>query len=143
MIKLRRTQGNWPRLWKRAAQKNAKEQEMKSTKDVVDHHLMAFAEGDLKGILADYAPDVVFFTPQGKLQGPDAIRPVFQALIAEFAKPGAVFTMKQQFVENDYGYIYWAAETADNMYEFGSDTFVVRERRIVAQSFTGKVTPKG
>jgi hypothetical protein len=51
--------------------------------------------------------------------------------------------MKQQFVEGDYAYILWTAETADNVYEVGTDTFVVRDDKIVAQSFTGKITPKG
>jgi ketosteroid isomerase-like protein len=115
---------------------------MTSTKDVIDHHLQAFAHRDLKEVLSDYAPDAVFFTPQGPLHGPDAIRPLFEAMIAEFAKPGAVFTIKQQFVVDDYGYILWSAETADNLYELGTDTFVVRAGKIVAQSFTGKITPK-
>ena len=29
------------------------------------------------------------------------------------------------------------------MYEMGTDTFVVRDDKIVVQSFTDKVTPKG
>ena len=68
---------------------------------------------------------------------------MFQALIAEFAKPGATFSMKQQFVEGEYGYILWTAETADNVYELGTDTFVVRDGKIVAQSFAVKTRPKG
>src|SRR5262245_46764438 len=100
---------------------------MTATKDVIDHHLKAFAQRDLKGVLSDYAPDAIFFTPQGQLRGPDAIRPLFETLIAEFGKPGATFTMKQQFVQSDYAYILWGAETSDNVYELGTDTFVVRE----------------
>jgi len=116
---------------------------MTSTKDIIDHHLKAFGERDLDGVLSDYAPDTVFFTQHGPLHGPDAIRPLFQQIIAEFAKPGATFNMKQQFVEGDHAYILWTAETADNVYELGTDTFVVRDGKIVAQSFTGKITPKG
>jgi ketosteroid isomerase-like protein len=115
---------------------------MKTTKDVIDHHLKAFAERDLKGVLSDYATGAVFFTQHGPLRGADAIRPLFQALIAEFAKPGATFRLQQQGVEGDYAYILWTAETADNVYELGTDTFVVRDGKIVAQSFTGKITPK-
>jgi hypothetical protein len=63
-------------------------------------------------------------------------------MIAEFAKPGATFNMKQQFVAGDYAYILWTAETPDNRYELGTDTFVVRNGKIVAQSFTGKITPR-
>ena len=116
---------------------------MASTKDVLDNHLKCFGEGDLTGILSDYAPGAVLFTSDGPLRGADAIRPLFQAMIAEFGKPGATFSMKQQLVEDDYAYILWIAETADNVYELGTDTFVVRDGKILAQSFTGKITPKG
>jgi ketosteroid isomerase-like protein len=113
-----------------------------STKDVIDHHLQAFADRDLRGVLADYAPDVVFFTPEGVLRGPDAIRPLFQAMIAEFEKPGSAFNMQQQFFDGEHAYILWSAETAENVYELGTDTFVVRNGKIVAQSFTGKTRRK-
>jgi len=116
---------------------------MVSTKDVLDHHLKSFSEGDLKGILSDYAPDAVMFTPDGPLRGPDEMRPLFRALIAEFGKPGAAFTLKRQSIDGDYAYILWTAETADNVYEVATDTFVVRDGKIAAQSFTGKIRPKG
>jgi len=116
---------------------------MASTKEVLDNHLKCFGEGDLEGILSDYAPGAVMFTSDGPLRGADAMRSLFQAMIAEFGKPGAVFSMKRQFVEGDYAYILWTAETADNVYELGTDTFVVRDGKIVAQSFTGKIKPKG
>jgi ketosteroid isomerase-like protein len=115
---------------------------MGSTKDVIDHHLKAFGERDLPGILSDYAPDAVMFTADGPLRGVDAMRPLFRAMVAEFGKPGARFRMERQFVDGDFAYILWTAETADNVYEVGTDTFVVRDGQIVAQSFTGKVTPK-
>jgi ketosteroid isomerase-like protein len=116
---------------------------MASTKDVIDHHLKSFGEGDLEGILSDYSPDVVFFTANGALRGIDEIRPLFQAMIAEFGKPGATFHLKQQFSEGDHAYIVWNAETADNVYELGTDTFVVSDGKIVAQSYTSKIAPKG
>ena len=115
---------------------------MASTKDVLDHHLKCFGERDLKGILSDYAPGAVLFTRDGPLRGAEAMRPLFQALIAEFGKPGAVFSMKQQVVDGDYAYILWTAETAENRYEFATDTFVVRDGRIVAQSFAARIAPK-
>jgi ketosteroid isomerase-like protein len=116
--------------------------EMALTKDVLDHHLKCFGESDLGGILSDYAPGAVLFTSDGPLRAVDALRPLFQAMIAEFGKPGAAFSIKQQLIEGDYAYILWAAETADNVYELGTDTFVVRDGKIVAQSFTGKITTK-
>jgi ketosteroid isomerase-like protein len=115
---------------------------MGSTKEVVNHHLKSFGERDLKGILSDYAPGAILFTPEGPLKDPDAIGSLFQAMLAEFGKPGAAFSLKQMFVEDDYAYILWTAETADNVYELATDTFVVREGKIVVQSFAGKIIPK-
>jgi hypothetical protein len=115
---------------------------MVSTSDVLDRHLKSFAEYNLDGVLADYSPDAVLFTPAGSLKGPDAMKPLFQLLVSEFAKPGSSFTMQQRYIEGDHAYILWTAETADNWYEFATDTFVVRNGKIVAQSFAAKVKPK-
>jgi SnoaL-like protein len=119
------------------------EREMKSTNEVLDRHLKSFGEGDLNGILSDYAPGAILFTPDGPLKGADAIRPFFKALIAEFSRPGSAFTMKRQSVEGDYAFILWSGQTADNVYELGTDTFFVREGKIAIQSFAGKITPRG
>jgi hypothetical protein len=35
-----------------------------------------------------------------------------------------------------------SAETADNGYEFATDTFIVRDGRIAAQSLAGKIAPR-
>ena len=113
-----------------------------STSDVLDRHLKSFAKRDLEGVLADYAADAVLFAPTGPLKGPNAIKPLFQGLISEFVKPGSSFTMHQRYIDGDHAYILWTAETADNSYEFATDTFVVRNGRIVAQSFAAQVKPK-
>ncbi len=115
---------------------------MTSTKDVVDHHLKSFGERDLEGILSDYAPDAVLFTPNGPLRGSDAMRPLFQAMLAEFGKPGAAFRMLRESVDGDYAYLLWTAETADHVYGVATDTFVVRDGKIAVQSFAAQMTPK-
>lgn len=115
---------------------------MPATNDVVNQHLKCFAERNVDGVLADYSPDAVLFIPGGPLRGTAAIKPFFQAIVAEFSKPGATFSLAQQHADGDYAYILWNAETADNTYEAATDTFVVRNGKIVAQSFAAKVTPK-
>ncbi|MGA9039117.1 MAG: nuclear transport factor 2 family protein [Terriglobales bacterium] len=115
---------------------------MKSTKDVLEHHLKCFGQGNLEGILEDYSPDAVLFMPTGLLKGLQAIKPVFQAIFSEFGKPGTTFVLHQQCVDGDYAYILWNAETADNLYDAATDTFVIRNEKILAQSFAAKITPK-
>lgn len=115
---------------------------MPTTGEILDQHLKCFGENDLDGVVADYSSDAVLFVPDRPLRGPEAIKPFFRAFLAEFAKPGASFSMSQRYVEGEYAYILWSAETADNSYEAATDTFVVRDGKIVAQSFAAKITPK-
>jgi ketosteroid isomerase-like protein len=116
---------------------------MVTTNDVLDHHIKCFGEGDLQGILSDYSSSAVLFTPEGPLSGVEAIRPFFQGMIREFAQPGTTFTMTLRSVVNEFAYVLWTAETADNVYEMATDTLVIRDGKIVAQSFAAKITPKG
>jgi ketosteroid isomerase-like protein len=113
-----------------------------STSEVLDRHLKSFAEYDIEGVVADYSCDAVLFAPDGPLKGPDAIKTLFETLISEFRKPGSSFSMQLRSIEGDHAYILWTAETADNSYEFGTDTFVVRNGKIVAQSFAAKIKQK-
>jgi ketosteroid isomerase-like protein len=115
---------------------------MATTQEVLDNHLKCFGAHDLEGILSDYAPGAILFTPDGPLRGHDQIRSLFTAMLAEFGKPGAAFSMKQQFVDGDHAFILWTAETADNVYELGTDTFVVRDGKITVQSFAAKTTAR-
>jgi ketosteroid isomerase-like protein len=115
---------------------------MRSTTEVPDHHLKCFADRDLDGVLADYSPDAVFFGPEGTRRGPNAIKPVFAKMFAEFAKPGTSFARKQLLIEGEYAHLVWTSETADNSYEVASDTFVIQDGSIRLQAFTAKVKPK-
>jgi hypothetical protein len=51
--------------------------------------------------------------------------------------------MQKRSIEGDHAFIIWTGETADNSYEFATDTFLVRNGMIVAQSFAAQVKPKG
>lgn len=84
----------------------------------------------------------MLFLPRGTVKGPAAIKPFFKDLIAEFSKPGSSFTMELRSIEGDHAYILWTGETVDNSYEFATDTFVVRNGKIVAQSFAAKIKSK-
>ena len=87
---------------------------VKSTSDVLAHHLKCFAARDLDGLMEDYAADAVFFTLGGMLRGREAIRGVFEKLFSEFAKPGSSIASKMRLVEGEYVYSIFTAETPDN-----------------------------
>lgn len=115
---------------------------MRSTSAVVENHLKCFGEGDLDGILSDYAPDAVLITPDGILRGREAIRSLFVAMLAEFGQLGTTFSLQRHYVEGEHAFIVWSAETPNNLYELGTDTFFVRGGRIAVQSFASKTKRK-
>jgi ketosteroid isomerase-like protein len=114
---------------------------MRSTSEVLAHHLKCFAERDIDGTIADYSTDAVFLSAEGAVRGRDAIRAVFEKLFNEFGKPGASITSKQRLIAGEFVYLLWTAETPDNAYELGSDTFVIRNGSIELQTFTAKTRP--
>ena len=115
----------------------------KSTEEVLDHHRQAFGAGDLTAILEDYTDESIVITPDGAvLRGPGQMAPFFKAFFAEFAKPGASFTLNHKVIEGETAYITWSAETADNVYQLGTDTFSIRDGKIVTQTVAVKAEPK-
>ena len=113
-----------------------------TTQKVLAHHLEFFGKLDLAATMADYADEATFFSQGGVLHGSDAIRRFFGTLFEEFEKPGMSFDLLQQEVDGEIAYIVWKAESADNLFEIGTDTFIVRNRKIVTQTFAGKIMPK-
>jgi predicted SnoaL-like aldol condensation-catalyzing enzyme len=113
-----------------------------TTRGVLTHHLNSFGVGDIVGTMADYTAESKFFTSDGLLRGPEAIRRFFVKLFEEFAKPGTSFEMLRQEVDGDTAYIVWRAATADNRFELGTDTFIVQNGKIVTQTFAAKISPK-
>jgi ketosteroid isomerase-like protein len=115
---------------------------MATTGDVLDQHLKCFGQNDLDGVVADYSPDAVLFVPDRPLKEPDAIKPFFQAFFAQFAKPGASFSIRLRYVEG---------ELRLHIVERGISRQFVRSchrhvrcagREDRGQSFAAKITPK-
>jgi predicted SnoaL-like aldol condensation-catalyzing enzyme len=113
-----------------------------ATQEVLAHHLEFLGKLDLDGTMADYADEATFISQGGVLHGSGAIRQFFGSLFEEFQKPGMSFDLLQQEVDGDTAYIVWTAESADNVFEIGTDTFIVQNGKIVTQTFAGKILPK-
>ena len=110
-----------------------------STKAVLEHHLQSVGAGNLDEVMADYAADAVLYTPSGPLSGTTAIRGFFAAL-PEILPPGfwENFKMVRQDVEGEIAYIVWSSPPAAPL---GTDTFIIRNGRIVTQTFAAYMVP--
>jgi len=102
-----------------------------STHDVLVHHINAFGEG-IESIMSDYADDSVLFTNDGPLVGHAAIRGFFHSFLTN-SPPELLkaMTLLSQHVHGEIAYIHW---NADPFIRFASDTFVIRDGKIVAQT---------
>jgi len=110
-----------------------------STESVLAHHLQALGEADIDAIMSDYAENAVLITPGGPLHGLDAIRQLFEGMIAD---PMISFEILQQAIEGEVAYIVWKAETKRLSIPLGTDTFVIRDGKIVAQTFAAQMETK-
>jgi ketosteroid isomerase-like protein len=113
-----------------------------STEEVLNKHLTSFGAGDVDAIMEDYTDESVIILQSAVLDSPEAIRGLFEALVAEFSKPGMTFSLDAAHISGDVAFIAWHAETADNVYEFGTDTFVVSNGKIETQTVAFVVSAK-
>ena len=104
---------------------------MGSTADVLEHHMTALAKGDLDEIMLDYADDAVLISGPEPLRGKAAIEQMFKNITANPPK----LVEDVRVVEGDYAYITWHADGLP----FGTDTFVLREGKIVCQTVALKM----
>ena len=103
-----------------------------STASVITRHLNAIPYG-IDAILADYASDAVLISQDAVFHGPAEIRVFFEAFMANVSPELlAAFAVTRLETHGDVGYILWKA---DPFIPFATDTFVVRDDRIVAQTF--------
>jgi ketosteroid isomerase-like protein len=86
---------------------------------------------DLDAIVSDYTEDAVLVTPDGVVQGRDAIRGVFAGLLGEI--PDAAWDIPTRHYVGDLLFIEWTA-VAEKARAEGVDTFVFAGDSIRAQT---------
>lgn len=105
-----------------------------ATESVVRNHLQAFLEQKgIAAILDDYEENARFYSETRVYQGKQEIRDFFADFMASLPE-GAVdrFLLKSLRVDGNIAYITWAV---GNAIPLGTDTFVVDNGKIVAQTF--------
>lgn len=104
-----------------------------ATQMTFDHHLEAFIVG-LDEVMTDYTEHSILITPDKSYRGIKEIRDYFEALI-KGADPAywAAFKIRTKFVEGDAAFLVWEAKP---FVPLATDTFIVRNNKIVTQTFT-------
>jgi hypothetical protein len=114
-----------------------------STKSVLDHHLAAFGAGDVDATMADDAEESVMIGTQGTSRGLNEIRATFERIYGTVFVLGEYeFTLDSEHIEGEIAYITWHASTPTLDVPFASDTYVIRDEVIVAQTVALHAVPK-
>jgi ketosteroid isomerase-like protein len=107
------------------------------------HHWQAFEAGDVEAIMADYSKDAMLITADGTHKGNAQIRSLFAQIFANMFPPGSTsLTLAKQVVEGEIAYILWSGRSADYNAPFSTDTFVMRDGKIVAQTLAAQLQAK-
>ncbi len=109
------------------------------TQEVLDHHLKAFIENDLEAVMADYTVESILITPDGTSRGLAEIRKNFEGAFAVLPKDSTTFNVTKTVVTQDIAYIVWNAKTPKLEWTLGTDTFIIRDGKIVQQTYAGAV----
>jgi hypothetical protein len=105
----------------------------RSTIDVLHDHLACRANGDLDADLErNYASDVLLISYEGVSYGHEGVRKL-AGILKNYANPDD-YSYDQVIAEREVGYLRWSAEGEDLEVHDGTDSFVVRDGKIVAQT---------
>jgi len=102
-----------------------------SAAEILERHLKALAAGDLDALMRDYANDAVFISGATVVRGRDALEKMFAGVAANPPK----IVEDARAAEGDVAYIAWH----NDQVAFGTDTFVIRDGKIVCQTVGMKV----
>ena len=106
------------------------------TEKTLDHHLHAFRAGDVDAIMADYTGDAVLITPERVVKGHEQIRDLFKQVFTDMFPPDSTsLEIPKKVIEGEIAYTLWSARSALYIASFGTDTFVIRDGKIVAHTF--------
>lgn len=100
----------------------------------LEHHLRAVGSGKLDEIMLDYADESVIHMQTASYHGLQEIRQFFMDFLPNMPPTfDAHFRLKRQVVEREIVYIVWESPPE---YLLGTDTYVIRGGKIIAQMFT-------
>lgn len=110
--------------------------------EILDRQNALFVKGDVEELMKDFSENAILFTPDGVLEGINSIKKFYTDVTTNVLPPGSDFKLTKQEVRGETAYIVWSAESENYRFPLGTDTFVIKDGKIVAQTFAAKIEPK-
>jgi len=114
----------------------------RETTEILDRQNLYFVKGDVDELMKDFSEQAKVFTPDGVLEGLDNIKNFYTEVTTNVLPPGSDFKISRQEVRGQIAYIVWSAESKNYRFPLGTDTFVIKDGKIIAQTFAAKIEPK-
>ena len=114
-----------------------------TTTQVLQQHIDAVKERNLNDIARDYAEDAVFIAvssnSEGKLEksfvnGKEPIKALFQSVFTNVLTSGSSMEFTNKIVEGEVAYITWSARSTLFIIPAATDTFLIKDGKIVLQT---------
>ena len=116
---------------------------MSQTEAIVQHHIEAYGKGDLDGVVSDFREDAVILYENRRIAGREAIRAFYADFMKNALPPATPVELKALQVDGDTAYMVWSAETDALSIKLASDTFVMKDGKILKQTLASYVEPRG
>ncbi len=114
---------------------------MRTTKEVWEHHCIAFADANIDDVMFDFAEDAIYITTGKVISGKENIRKQYDSHF-KAQVPGSSSKIISETIEGEIVLFEWIADTPSIYILDGVDTFVIRNGFIVAQTVRGTVISK-
>lgn len=113
-----------------------------TAESTLQHHLEAFGKNDLKELLDDYTDQSELWTPEGPIVGLEAISSFYTWAFTLFPKDPTTLEIKKMIVKGDKIYIVWNADSPVITVPIGTDSFEIKNGKILWQSTALQIIQK-
>lgn len=114
----------------------------RSARAVLEDHLMLSLAGDYAtDIRRNVSAEAVILSARGVHRGQEGALELARLLQEEL--PEAVFRYGTRLVEGPYAFLEWTGQGGGRRVEDGTDSFVIQDGQIVAQTIHYTVEPEG
>lgn len=104
-----------------------------TTEATLAHHLQAILQQSVGAIVSDYTEQSALFTQSGVIVGLEGIRAFYERFLAGMTPElFAALQIVRQDIHDEVAYLIWKAEPFVTL---ATDSFLVRDGKIVAQTF--------
>jgi hypothetical protein len=91
--------------------------------------------------MTDYTDQSVLITKEASYKGIGQIKSYFSELITHFPKNQSTFELDKLVISEDLVFIIWHANSATVQVPFATDTIIIKEGKILKQTFAGQINP--